>query len=97
MDHYRILILDRLGQVTSSSVCNVTTDDAALVAASWWTAMQQGVEVWKGPRLVGALAALPASKAGHMTTIVPLVRSSSRPLALKGLSTHASTPHQPTM
>ena len=61
MGHYRIFVLDRLGQVTSSNICNVTTDDAALIAAKWWTGMQQGVEVWKGPRLVGALAALPGS------------------------------------
>jgi hypothetical protein len=61
MGHYRILILDHLGQVASSSACNVTTDNAALVAASWWAGMQRGVEVWKGPRLVGALAAQPAS------------------------------------
>jgi len=62
MGHYRILILDRLGQVASSSACNVTTDNAALVAASWWAGMQRGVEVWKGPRLVGALAVQPASE-----------------------------------
>ena len=61
MGHYRILILDRLGQVASSSACSVTTDDAALVEASWWTGVQRGVEVWKGPRLVGALAAQPTS------------------------------------
>ena len=59
MDHYHLLILDRLGQVASSSVCYATTDDAALVAASWRTGVQQGVEVWKGPKLVGVLAALP--------------------------------------
>ncbi len=61
MGHYRILILDRLGRVASSSACNVRTDNAALVAASWWTGMQRGVEVWNGPRLVGALAVQPAS------------------------------------
>lgn len=53
-------MLDDRGEVVGSSICEAETDGVALaVARRNWLGAARAVEVWKGPRLVGTLAASP--------------------------------------
>ncbi len=57
ISHYQILMVDAQNEVIGSACCNVSTDDAALVAAQAWLGKYACVEVWKGTRRLATLAA----------------------------------------